>query len=79
MTRITLDAATLAKLRDVREMIELCDEAGRIWGHFLPGPPRQCQENGNIIVPISEEELDRRSAERGGRPLKDILNDLSKL
>ncbi len=77
MTRITLDAATLAKLRDVREMIELCDEAGRIWGHFLPGPPRDT--NGNIIVPISEEELDRRSAERGGRPLKDILNDLSKL
>ena len=77
MTRITIDPSTAARLKDVREMVELRDEAGRIVGHFLPGPPRDA--DGKIIVPISEEELDRRSNEKGGRPLKDILNDLSKL
>jgi hypothetical protein len=77
MTRVTIDAATVARLKDVREMVELRDEAGRVVGHFLPGPPRDA--DGKIIVPFSEEELERRSQERGGRPLKDILSDLSKL
>jgi hypothetical protein len=77
MTRIIIDAATAAKLKEAHDMVELRDEAGRVVGHFLPGPPRD--ENGNIIVPFSEDELERRSQERGGRPLKDILNDLSKL
>jgi hypothetical protein len=77
MTRVTIDAATVAKLKDAREMVELRDDAGRIVGHFLPGPPRDA--NGNIIVPFSEEELDRRSQETGGRPLKDVFDDLSKL
>jgi hypothetical protein len=77
MTKVTIDATTVAKLKEFREMVELRDEAGRVVGHFLPGPPRD--ENGNIIVPFSDEELDRRSQERGGRPLKDILSDLSKL
>jgi hypothetical protein len=77
MSGITIDADTVAKLKSVREMVELRDDAGRIVGHFLPGPPRDA--NGQIIVPISEEELERRSQERGGRSLKDIMNDLSKL
>jgi hypothetical protein len=77
MSGITIDAETVAKLKDVREMVELRDDAGRIVGHFLPGPPRDA--NGQIVVPISEEELDRRSQERGGRALKDIMNDLLKL
>jgi hypothetical protein len=77
MSGITIDADTVAKLKSVREMVELRDDAGRVVGHFLPGPPRDA--NGQIIVPISEEELERRSQERGGRSLKDIMNDLSKL
>ena len=78
MTRVTIDATMWAKLQALRDVAELCDEAGRIVGHFHPGPPRDA--NGNIIIPISEEELERRSREeRGGRPLKDILRDLEKL
>ncbi len=77
MTRVTIDAATWEKLVSLREAADLCDEKGRIVGRFQPGPPRDA--DGNIIIPISEEELDRRSQETGGRPLKDILNDLSKL
>jgi hypothetical protein len=78
MTRVTIDATTWAKLLALRDVAALCDEAGRIIGHFHPGPPRDA--NGNIIIPISEEELARRSREgRGGRPLKDILRDLENL
>jgi hypothetical protein len=77
MTRVTIDAATWAKLLAVREAVQLCDEKGRMVGIFHPGPPRDA--NGNVIVPISDEEIERRSQEEGGRPLKDILDDLSKL
>jgi hypothetical protein len=77
MTRVTIDADTWAKLLAVREVVQLCDEQGRMVGVFHPGPPRDA--NGNVIIPISEEELNRRSQETGGRPLKDILDDLSKL
>jgi hypothetical protein len=77
MTQITIDASTVAKLKDVREMAELRDEGGRIVGHFVPGPPRDA--NGNIIIPISDEEIERRSQQQGGRPLKDIFRDLENL
>lgn len=77
MTQVTIDSATAAKLKDIHEKVELRDEAGRIVGHFVPGPPRDA--DGKIVIPISEEELDRRSNEKGGRPLADILEDLSRL
>ena len=77
MTRVTIDAATFRKLLAVREDAELYDEAGRLVGYFRPGPPRDAQ--GKAIIPFSEEELERRSKETGGRPLKDIWDDLSKL
>jgi hypothetical protein len=71
-----IDATTAAKLLDVRERIELRDEAGRIIGHFLPGPPRD--ENGQIIAPFSDEEvLETLRKERGtGRTWAEIKRDL---
>ena len=36
MTKIPLDETTLAKLRDIKERIEVCDEQGRIVGYFEP-------------------------------------------
>jgi hypothetical protein len=77
MTRVTIDAATWAKLLAVREVVQLCDEKGRMVGIFHPGPPRDA--NGNVIIPLSEAEIEEASRQTGGRPLKDILNDLSKL
>jgi hypothetical protein len=77
MTKVTIDAATFDKLKDVRERAELRDEKGRVVGYFLPGPPRDA--NGRIIIPYSDEELDELSKQTGGRPLKDIFDDLSKL
>jgi hypothetical protein len=76
MTRVTIDSAVLAKFQGLGGPVELCDEAGRIIGHFYPGPPRDAE--GKIIVPFSDEEMALRRQERTGRPLQDILSDLSK-
>ncbi len=76
MTQMIIDATTAAKLKDIHERIELRDEAGRIIGHFLPGPPRD--ENGQIISPFSDEEvLETFRMERGtGRTWAEIKRDL---
>jgi len=74
MTQVTIDSATAAKLKDVHEKVELRDEAGRIVGHFMPGPPRDA--DGRIASPISDEEWERRVNEPGGRSLPEILSDL---
>lgn len=36
MNRVVVDPATLARLRGVRQTLELCDESGRVVGHFVP-------------------------------------------
>jgi len=76
MTRVTIDATTLAKFQGVDNLIEICDEEGRIVGHFYPyfEPPRD--SGGKIISPISDEQWECRRQEQSGRPLKDILADL---
>jgi hypothetical protein len=76
MTRVKIDSTTLAKLQSLRDVAELCDDVGRVIGHFHPGPPRDA--NGNIIVPFSDEEIEEFRKQTGGRPLKDILADLPK-
>ena len=74
MERIVLDRATLAKLPNDKQVL-IADEAGRVVGHFIP------VMNGalpsSIQVPFTDEELDRAEREPGGRPLGDILANLS--
>lgn len=54
--------------------LEICAPDGRVLGYFTPAksPKRQLEP------PASVEELNRRFAAGGGRPLKDILADLEK-
>ena len=75
MTRITIDAATVAKLQG-SDPIELRDETGRIMGHFYP-VPRDAQ--GRLWCPYSDEEIEELSRQEGGRSWKEIRDDLSKL
>ena len=78
MTRITLDAGTVAKLRGLNDLVEIRDEAGHILGHFHPLlVPRDTE--GKIISPISDEEYERRRQQRTGRSWKEIRTDLEKL
>jgi hypothetical protein len=79
MTRVTIDATTMAKLDGLNDLLEICDESGKTLGYFQPiiSPPRG--PDGKIISPISDEELERRSQHLAGRALKDILSDIQKL
>lgn len=73
MKRVILDAATVAELSE-DEIIEFCDESGRVLGRFRPAvyydPAAQPQ--------ISDEEMSRRAAEGGGRSLAEIMADWEK-
>jgi hypothetical protein len=76
MNRVVVDPVTLAKLRDAWETLDLCDTDGQIVGRFIPIVDRS--HGADLEPQISEEELDRRQREGGGRPLADILKDLEK-
>jgi hypothetical protein len=71
MNRVILDGATRDKLRGVVE-VELCDESGEKLGHFVSDElfRRLLYEWANAQV--SDEELERRRRERGGRTLNEI-------
>jgi hypothetical protein len=74
MKRIVLDSSALAKFPE-DEIVEICDESGRVLGRFRPAvyddPAAQPQ--------ISYEEMKRRLAEGGGRTLAEIMADWQKL
>ncbi len=59
MTRVLIDANLPAKLHQLTEPVELCDEAGQVLGSYFPA------EDSSLYGPrepqVSEEELDRRS------------------
>ncbi len=63
MAVIVSDPRLSEQLQTVSDCAELRDATGRLLGFFIP-------------LMISREELDRRAAEPGGRPLADILRDL---
>jgi hypothetical protein len=75
MSKVTLDEAAIAKLTRLLSVVEVADEEGTVVGRFVP-----VLEEGQVPL-ISEEELDRREREEGGkgRRLKDFLADLEKM
>jgi hypothetical protein len=75
MTKVIVDPATEAKLAAARKTLEICNNRGRVLGHFVPN-----LNLGEVSMEpqISQEELDRRERAGGGRPLVDILADLEK-
>lgn len=74
MERLVLDGQALHKLREACSPVEIVDESGRAFGHFFPSGSEEL-----LLEPqVSEEELDRREAAGGGRPLNEILADLRK-
>jgi hypothetical protein len=75
MSTLVFDQATIDKLKAVvAPQAEIRDERGILWGYYQPvvSPETvdQCE------CPVSEEELARREAEGGGRPLAEILREL---
>ena len=73
MTKVVIDAVLRNKLGNLAEAKQFTDESGQLLGHFLPvaaAPRREPQ--------ISDEEIQRRLRQGGGRPLSEILADLEK-
>jgi hypothetical protein len=77
MTRVTLDNETVAKLHNLCESLEVCDEAGRLLGYFVPTEDKAMY--AEVDAQVSNAELDRREAEEEGRPLAEILQDLKEM
>lgn len=76
MVRIPIDQAFYSKLGNLGKPLELCDETGRVLGHFIPVQDRAVYQG--VESPASDDELDRRSREDSGRPLAEILRDLGR-
>lgn len=76
MERVTVDLVTRTKLANARQKVELCDDSGRVFGHFLP-LENHSRDTGREPR-ISDEEIERRLRLGGGRSLAEILADLEK-
>lgn len=78
MRKVILDQATKAKLFDLAEMLEFCDEDGQTIGYYSPAVSQDKSIYEDLEVPFTEEEAQRLLKQPPGRPLRDILKDLEK-
>ena len=74
MTRVTIDAQTLQRLRSISEGAQLCDDEGHVVGYFRPACGMQRYPEPPALPP---EELQRRLATADGRTITEIMADLS--
>jgi hypothetical protein len=72
MSFVIVPEQLTAKLEAADTPLQMCTKDGRVIGYFTPTKPAKL----NLDPGVSEEELDRREARGGGRPLADILRDL---
>jgi hypothetical protein len=76
MTRVVIDQSIRAKFNDLAEQIELCDETGRTLGYFVPPEMHRELIRAWAIAEVSDEELERRRQEPGGKTLQEIWRSL---
>ena len=78
MPRVTLDPALVAKLKNSLELVELCDESGKIIGRFHPVYDKAFYDQ--LQPEISNEELEKRFASNERRyTTAEVLAHLEKL
>jgi hypothetical protein len=77
MTKLTVDSDLRAKLANFEDLIQLCDESGRVVGFFHPVRPTGGNSKQSSS-PISDEEIEAARQQRTGRPLADIFADLDR-
>ena len=70
MTVIVLNSETIGHFSEIDGEAEVRDEQGRLLGKFVPAsePEFDC--------PLTEQEIQKALAEPGGKPLRQILDDL---
>ena len=76
MVRIQLDAQACRQLRTASGMVELCDGAGEVIGHFVPKGVNPGRPPAELVIPLSIEEIERRRRVRQGRTLDEIIRGL---
>ena len=72
MNRITVNEPLTSQLDALGRPVALCDENGRVLGHFVPAVEPSVSDD----CPYTEEELARMRAEEGGRSLPEIWRTL---
>jgi hypothetical protein len=72
MTRIMLDATTMAQLYNLNEVLEVCDESGQTRGFFHPIGGQTARS------PFTREQLEELRKQKTGRPLDQIIRDLER-
>ena len=65
MSRMIVDRQTRAKLRDLSERLEMCDETGRVLGVYVPLEDRAAY--AHVDVPATPHELDQSEHEEARR------------
>jgi hypothetical protein len=77
MQSVVADPVLRERLFNLTEEVEVRDEDGRVLGKFVPRP-RLSPEYEELMktCPFSDEELERRSREPGGRTLAEIWKSL---
>ena len=77
MTRVVVHPEVCATLSPLDGPAELCDETGQILGYFHPAIPLP-RRGAKALSPFTDEEIRRRQQQRTGRPLSEIVADLSR-
>jgi hypothetical protein len=77
MTQIILDASVASKLHEILHPVELCDQAGRVLGKFVP--LIDMSEWEPVSPDVSEEELDRREKSTEWYSTEEVLAHLKSL
>jgi hypothetical protein len=79
MGKVTLDAATRAKLNGLTQPVELYDEAGQLLAVCLPPADYQRLTGIPPEADFTDEEIAEAMQQTGrGRPLADIWKDLGR-
>jgi hypothetical protein len=78
MTKVTLDPQLRAKLNGLNEQLEICDEAGKTVGHFLPASVYMRLLYDAINARVTDEELRQADEEPGGCSLAEIWQRLGR-
>jgi hypothetical protein len=77
MSKVILDPQLRAKLNGLHERLELCDEAGKSVGRFLPEDHYRQLVYTWANAQVTDEELQRAADEPGGNTLEDIWRRLA--
>lgn len=72
MQKVVVNESLRTQLNGLNANVEFCDEAGRTIGHFVPDELYKKLVISWFNSQVSDEELERLRAQKGGRSLQEI-------